>query len=127
MILSSNLAQGMKPQNGIHFGPVFFFSLYICVYYSYYRVRYFRNFPAIFLQSAWSLVFSRMGISSFVSSPSTHAWSSSTSKTSKEGCSSMSFPVLEMFFFRRVIFDELHELQGETKGEKLPEKIQGWG
>ena len=34
----------------------------------------------------------------------------------------MSFPVLEMFFFRRVIFDELHELQGETKGEKF----QGW-
>lgn len=62
---------------------------------------------------------SRMGISSFVSSPSTHAWST---MTSKESWSSMSFPVLEMFFFRRVIFDELHELQGETKGEKF----QGW-
>lgn len=55
----------------------------------------------------------QMGISSFVSNPSTHAWSTA----SKESWSSMSFPVLEMFFFRRVIFDELHELQGETKGD----------
>eukprot|EP00435_Cladocopium_sp_Y103_P028250 s493_g7.t1 len=56
----------------------------------------------------------QMGISSFVSSPSTHAWSTKTA--TKKGWSSMNFPVLEMFFFRRVIFDELHELQGETKG-----------
>ena len=55
----------------------------------------------------------QMGISSFKaqSSSSSHPWS-----VAGGDWSSFSFPVLEMFFFRRVIFDELHELQGEARG-----------
>lgn len=59
----------------------------------------------------------QMGISSFISSrPNEHPWSTYVSDSSGRW-DSLSFPVLEMFFFRRVIFDELHELQGGAKGD----------
>ena len=46
----------------------------------------------------------QLGVSSF--SCKGHAWSKWMSSDS------LSFPVLELFYFRRIIFDELHELVG---------------
>ena len=49
----------------------------------------------------------QLGVSSFLSQPQTgHQWSKFVSN------GSLRFPLLELFFFRRVVFDELHELVG---------------
>ena len=60
----------------------------------------------------------QMGISSFRSAPMSHAWTGELDKASDaKSWGNLRFPVLEMFFFRRVIFDELHELVGDPKGD----------
>eukprot|EP00434_Breviolum_minutum_P005131 symbB.v1.2.004525.t1/scaffold257.1/size249567/6 len=47
-----------------------------------------------------------------------HAWTGELDKASDaKSWGNLRFPVLEMFFFRRVIFDELHELVGDPKGD----------
>ena len=46
-----------------------------------------------------------------------HAWTAELDGTKDaKSWGNLRFPVLEMFFFRRVIFDELHELVGDPKG-----------
>ncbi|CAJ1334336.1 unnamed protein product [Effrenium voratum] len=56
----------------------------------------------------------QLGMSSFLLQPEKHPWSGFLTG---QGASSMGHPLLELFFWNRVIFDELHEVAPKSAGD----------